>query len=107
MTIEHSVTEHHLLNLASADPFGFTYQTAAGRDVSARIDEVAFFLRPNRAPVPSIAGVTLRGRLLRKTGGHGRVVAKWISTADPAAWGQVPEDVKAAMREYGFPAEPK
>lgn len=99
MTIEHTVTEHHTLNLASADPFGFTYETPSGREVTARIDEVDFFVRPTR---PGIRGLTLRGRLLRKTGGHGRVVARWISTSDLKAWAQVPDDVKVAMREHGF-----
>lgn len=106
MTIEHSVSERHALDLSSADPFGFAYETEAGRTVTIKVTRISFTIRPGRADDYYASVCHLHGRLLRKTGGEGRDMLKSFSAADQVEmWNKIPRDIQAAMIERGFAAE--
>jgi hypothetical protein len=102
VTIEHQVTEHHELLLASADPFGVSFKTSVDKSVAMRVERITFTTWPGQDR-PGYMGCHLHGRLLRKTGGHGREMSKYVGVRyDNELWAQVPEDIKTVMREHGF-----
>jgi hypothetical protein len=101
VTIEHSATVHHELNLASADPFGFTYETHKGKSVTLSVDKVTFTTYPDtRDPH---RGCHIYGQRILASGKLGAKVSKYIGVRyDREMWAQIPDDVKAVMRSHGF-----